>query len=58
MATPPNTFKRPKARRKTPPGKSVAISEEARKTYEDTMRQMDERERHQQLLPEEHKRKR
>ena len=59
MATPPNTFKRPKDRRKRSPGKRVAVSEEARKAYEETMRQIDERERqHAQFLPDEHKGKR
>ena len=59
MATPPNTFKRPKDRRKSSPAKRVTISEEARKAYEETIRQKAERaQNHEQFLPNEHRGKR
>ena len=58
-AEPSNTFKRPKDRRKPSPGKRVAVSEETRKAYEETMRQKAERvQKHEQFLPDEHKGKR
>jgi hypothetical protein len=40
-----NTFKRAKDRRKPSPGKRIVVSDETRKGYEETMRQIVERER-------------
>jgi hypothetical protein len=40
-----NTYKRAKAPRKRQPVKNVTLSEDARRAYEDMMKQRDERER-------------
>ena len=53
------TFGRATDRRKKAPVKRVAVSPEARKAYEDTMREQDKRGRdHTQFLPDEYKGKR
>ncbi len=52
-------FKPAKDRRKKAPVKRVVVSAEARKAYEDTIRERDKRDRdHTQFLPEDHKGKR
>jgi hypothetical protein len=54
-----STFKSVKDRRKSAPVKRVTVSAEARKTYEDTIRQREEREReHTRFLPDDRKGKR
>lgn len=58
MATPPDKFK-PKERRKGSPGKRVAVSDEERRAYEETVKRMGDREReHGQFLPDDVKRRR
>jgi hypothetical protein len=53
------TFGRVTDRRKKAPVKRVVVSAEARKAYEDTMREQDKRGRdHTQFLPDEYKGKR
>jgi hypothetical protein len=53
------TFGPVKDRRKKAPVKRVTVSAEARKAYEDTIRQQDQRGReHTQFLPDEYKGKR
>ena len=57
--SPPNTFGPAKKRRKKAPVKRVILSDEARKAYEDGVRERDERERqHLQFLPDDMKGKR
>lgn len=57
--TPPNTFGPAAKRRKKAPVKRVVITDELRKTYEDTVRERDRREReHGQFLPDDQKGKR
>lgn len=54
-----STFKPAKDRRKSAPVKRVTMSAEARKAYEDAIRQRDERERdHTRFLPDDRKGKR
>ena len=54
-----NTYKPVKDRRKSAPVKRVTMSAEARKAYEEEIRQRDERERdHTRFLPEDRKGKR
>lgn len=57
--TPPNTFGPTKKRRKKAPVKRVILTDEARKAYEDSVREQDKREReHGQFLPSDIKGKR
>ena len=54
-----STFKPVKDRRKSAPVKRVTVSVDARKAYEDAIRQRDERERdHTRFLPDDRKGKR
>jgi hypothetical protein len=54
-----STFKPVKDRRKSAPVKRLTMSVEARRAYEDTIRQRDERERdHTRFLPDDRKGKR
>lgn len=54
-----STFKAVKERRKSAPVRRVTVSAEARKAYEDTIRQREERERdHTRFLPDDRKGKR
>jgi hypothetical protein len=54
-----STFKPAKDRRKSAPVKRLTMSVEARRAYEDTIRQRDERERdHTRFLPDDRKGKR
>ena len=53
------TFKPTRDRRQKAPVRRITISAEARKAYEDTMREQDQRGRdHTQFLPDEYKGKR
>jgi hypothetical protein len=57
--TPPEKFKRAKSRRLASPAKRIVVSEEARRAYEDTIRQRAEREQeHGRFLPDDLKGKR
>jgi hypothetical protein len=54
-----STFKPVKERRKSAPVKHLTVSAEARKAYEETIRQREERERdHTRFLPDDRKGKR
>ncbi|MCW5714645.1 MAG: hypothetical protein KIT43_09060 [Bauldia sp.] len=59
MPTPPNTFGPVKDRRKRAPVKRITVSPEARKAYEDEMKERERRERElTRFLPDEMKTRR
>jgi hypothetical protein len=56
--TPPEKFKRANNRRKAAPVKTVTLSPEARKAYEELLQERDKREERGRFLPEEFRSKR